>query len=341
MLVHLLGLPVVALGLLGGLSPPEDPLSLKVDVAAGIDPRAADLFFQQVPQAARWVFLDPRSRAWGARLAPVDDVLRSQLDLPRDQGLVITEIDPNGPLGDSPLRDNDILLTLDGKPVDSVDDFDRIARSADDRPLKAKVLRKGDETTIELTIKGRRGREAAVSEHWIGVSVSPADEILREQLDLPEGQGLVVTEVVPDSPAAKAGLKKNDILLTFDGKPLGDIKALVDQVQAADGKSVSLKVLRGGKSLTLDIKPERRPAHRFGRGAPEDEVERLRGLFARPGVVVPRLDQPIVRSIRPIPDRLDQRLDEIDRRLKDLTKTVDELRQAIKGGSRPEGGEKR
>ena len=49
--------------------------------------------------------------------------------------------------------------------------------------------------------------------HWIGMLGGPATPELRAQLDIPEGQGLLVRQVVPDSPAAKAGLQDFDILL--------------------------------------------------------------------------------------------------------------------------------
>src|SRR5512146_1880559 len=58
------------------------------------------------------------------------------------------------------------------------------------------------------------------SEYWIGVECYPASETLRSQLDLPEGQGIVVEQVLPESPGAKAGVKRHDILLTAGDKPL-------------------------------------------------------------------------------------------------------------------------
>src|SRR5262249_46785080 len=54
----------------------------------------------------------------------------------------------------------------------------------------------------------------------LGVRVDPASDELAEQLDLPKGHGLVVREVVPESAAAKAGIKPHDILLELNGKPV-------------------------------------------------------------------------------------------------------------------------
>ena len=52
----------------------------------------------------------------------------------------------------------------------------------------------------------------------LGVAVAPVGEALAEQLDLPAGRGVVVTNVVPGSTAEKAGVRKNDVILTFSGQ---------------------------------------------------------------------------------------------------------------------------
>jgi len=87
----------------------------------------------------------------------------------------------------------------------------------------------------------------------LGAHVEKPDATLVEQLDLPKGQGLVVGQVKPDSPAAKAGLKPHDILLEINGKPVPDnvaelAKALTDI--KADQK-VDAVVLRKGKKETI------------------------------------------------------------------------------------------
>ena len=87
----------------------------------------------------------------------------------------------------------------------------------------------------------------------LGVTVSQPSEALVDQLDLPKGQGLVINQVMPDTPAAKAGLKTNDILLELNGKAVPSNQVdFVRQVQEikADAK-VDLVVLRKGKKETI------------------------------------------------------------------------------------------
>src|SRR5205823_1995088 len=66
--------------------------------------------------------------------------------------------------------------------------------------------------------------------YWIGLLAGaiPADHPLRAHLDLPEHQGLLVANVMPDSPAAKAGLKQHDILLKANNNDLHEMKDLID-----------------------------------------------------------------------------------------------------------------
>jgi membrane-associated protease RseP (regulator of RpoE activity) len=104
----------------------------------------------------------------------------------------------------------------------------------------------------------------------LGVTVAPPSEALVDQLDLPKNQGLVISQVVPDTPAAKAGLKANDIILELNGKPVasnqGEFVRAVQEIKA-DAK-VEVVVLRKGKKETIkDLTlPEEKQPRGFGFG---------------------------------------------------------------------------
>jgi hypothetical protein len=104
----------------------------------------------------------------------------------------------------------------------------------------------------------------ATPKFWIGLYFGeiPADNPLRAQLDIPGNEGLLVAEVIPKSPAAKAGMKQHDILLKGNGKDLSSKRDLVDLVTAEGPKKgqITLDVLRHGKHETVNLKPEDRPA---------------------------------------------------------------------------------
>jgi len=83
---------------------------------------------------------------------------------------------------------------------------------------------------------------------WIGIAMEPVSETLRAQLSLGKGEGIVVNHVAPESPAAKAGLAQNDILLRFDDQILvegSQLRKLIAMKKAGD--SVKLVFLRKGE----------------------------------------------------------------------------------------------
>jgi len=104
----------------------------------------------------------------------------------------------------------------------------------------------------------------------LGVRVEKPSETLVEQLDLPKDQCLVIQKVVPDTPAAKAGLKDHDILGEVAGKPVPSDPAglvkMLDEIKA--NEKFDAVVLRKGKKETLkdmtlpEAKAAKKPAAR-------------------------------------------------------------------------------
>ena len=103
-----------------------------------------------------------------------------------------------------------------------------------------------------------------MSEFYLGLECFPTDAAMRAQLNISDFQGLIVEQVVPDMPAAKAGIKHFDVLLTANDKQLADIYELMAAVDAAKGNEVALKLLRGGKEQTITVKPSKRPGQEEG-----------------------------------------------------------------------------
>src|SRR2546425_5176406 len=91
------------------------------------------------------------------------------------------------------------------------------------------------------------------SNNRLGAALEEPSSVLVEQLDLPKGQGIVLNQVKPESTAAKAGLKTNDILLELAGKPVPN--KLPDFVKSLNaiktGEEVDAVVLRRGKKESV------------------------------------------------------------------------------------------
>lgn len=102
----------------------------------------------------------------------------------------------------------------------------------------------------------RFNQPKSVDGFGIGAVYRPVHEAMRSQLDLGD-RGLLVLSVTQNSPAAKAGVEKHDILIFADDKTLQDKKNLEEVVKLAgeEKQSFSLGLIRKGKELTMDIAP--------------------------------------------------------------------------------------
>lgn len=90
---------------------------------------------------------------------------------------------------------------------------------------------------------------------FIGVLTSSVSPELRAQFDLPEGFGLQVVEVMPDTPAKTAGLKEHDILLQFDDQKLVNMEQLQTLVRSKKKDDVvNFTIISGGKQSQVPIK---------------------------------------------------------------------------------------
>src|SRR5262249_48883620 len=89
---------------------------------------------------------------------------------------------------------------------------------------------------------------------YLGVLISPVPEVLYDQLpDLPRGLGVVVTHARPDSPAARAGLRRHDILLEYDNQKVRDCEHFARLIQAdKPERKVRLTLMRSGRTTTAE-----------------------------------------------------------------------------------------
>jgi hypothetical protein len=161
------------------------------------------------------------------------------------------------------------------------------------------------------------------SQYWLGVMAVPVDAVLKSHLHLTGG--LVVQNVVPDSPAHKAGVRENDILLTFGGQPVTSVAELSERVTAAKDQATKLTLLREGKEQTVEVKPAKHPAQAMFRTVPLNELDSARKwleklqrgemddlparmFMFRPGIVLPDNVPDHVKQLFPGPGGHHRRL---------------------------------
>src|SRR5207248_8916532 len=101
----------------------------------------------------------------------------------------------------------------------------------------------------------RERHEKKVPVTFLGVETSDVPRVVSEQLGLPKGFGLVVDYVVPDGPAAAAGIQQNDILKMFNDQILMEPDQLAKLVRSyPDGTNVTLTVLRKNAEQKITVK---------------------------------------------------------------------------------------
>src|SRR5881628_2655440 len=130
----------------------------------------------------------------------------------------------------------------------------------------------------ELLAKGK------VTRGWLGVSIQQLTPELARSFGAKDSKGVLINEVVPDSPAAKAGLKPGDILLEFDGRPMegpGDLQRAVGFFSPEHVAKV--KVWRDQSEKILEIKVGQAPQERQVQPQrPGGRARSMLGLEVRP-----------------------------------------------------------
>ena len=118
---------------------------------------------------------------------------------------------------------------------------------------------------------------------WIGVTIQELTPELSQKFGLKKSKGALVSDVAKDSPAARAGIIRGDILLDFNGKEVKDVSSLRNMVaQSNTGSEVSMKIFRSGREYTVKVIIAEMPRE-FAEVVPsqitkDSEAEALTGL---------------------------------------------------------------
>lgn len=93
-----------------------------------------------------------------------------------------------------------------------------------------------------------------VTRGWLGVGIQNLTPELAEYYGLKETKGVLVVKVYPDDPAAKAGIRENDIIVAVGDKPVEDSRELSRLVAALPvGEKVKVRLIRDGKTKTVQV----------------------------------------------------------------------------------------
>ena len=107
---------------------------------------------------------------------------------------------------------------------------------------------------------------------WLGVHVQNVTEEIATSLGLADAKGALVAKVSPGSPAAAAGIQPSDVIVSFNGEPIENMRSLPRAVAAtAIGKSVSVELVRKGETKSYSVTIGRLPEDEDDANAATDE----------------------------------------------------------------------
>jgi serine protease Do len=118
----------------------------------------------------------------------------------------------------------------------------------------------------------------SVNRGWLGVKIQNIDEDTAASLGLTESKGALVTEVTTPGPAAEAGLKNGDAILSVNGSAVADSRDLARQIAGfSPSAKVDVRILRGQKEQTIAVKlgkfPSGKELAKVESGKPDDPVQ--------------------------------------------------------------------
>jgi serine protease Do len=295
----------------------------------------------------------PGSDAWlGIYTQTVDDDLKEAFDLDRDYGVIIKMVVPDSPADEAGLRQSDIILRFDGRKLaDSDELIEYVSQQKPGDEVTIDIVRKGQEKSITVALGSRDDDRKAeryilkdqlpglnhydksfhmykssLSDSYIGVTLEDLNPQLGEYFGVEEGKGALITEIMEDSPAGKAGLKAGDVIVEVDGREVEELSDVRDAVRGKEeGEEISLRVLRNRDRMEFSFEVGKSPDDFFWYGTVPDIDEdffafpRMKGLFRG------TFDEDL-------PDAVEMKewMKELEEEMKELREELRELHEKLK-----------
>lgn len=180
-----------------------------------------------------------------------------------DHGVVVSQVKSGGPASTAGIKPEDVLLSIDGKPVKDGDDL--VARVAD-TPVGTEITitvdREGKQMDFPVTIEDRaelwkddprfsfyreqqEAKPGESAEARFGIYVRNLSAREREELDMPDDRGILVTRIESGSFAEDIGLRESDVITSINRRPVASIDDLKSiQATLSSGDAVAFRVMR-------------------------------------------------------------------------------------------------
>jgi serine protease Do len=197
----------------------------------------------------------------------VTDEIAESLGLDEAAGALIADVTEDSPAAKAQIKPGDVIVTFNGRQVGEMRHLPRMVADTEiGREVAVEVWRKGKIKKLSVTLgeldeaeqvaaldkggdKGSGGKDSGQAEA-LGMTLSRITPALRKRFDLSEeSEGVIVTEIDGDSPAAEKGIRPGDIIVEVgqeEVKTPGEVAEKVKAVANNDRKSVLLLLQRSG-----------------------------------------------------------------------------------------------
>ena len=169
-------------------------------------------------------------------------------------GILIKKVTKESPAEKAGLLAKDLLLEIDGDKVYTIDQLTKMLSYFEPEQKIKITFKRGEKTdTCNLILEERKVPEIP-KRTYMGVFLKDLNDKVKQKLKLKEDHGIMISEVVEDSPADKAGLKGKDILLKFAKEKIYTTKQLVKMLKNfKPDDEVALEIVRGKKNKKLKM----------------------------------------------------------------------------------------
>lgn len=198
----------------------------------------------------------------GVLIQKVTPEIADSLGLDKAQGALVANVSKDGPADKAGVKVGDVIVEFDGKEVKDSGDLPIIvARTAVDKKVRMKVVREKKEVVLAVAVGELKDEEVVASapeKGELGLTVQRLTPQMAESLGLEKSEGVVVSAVEPGSAADEAGIRRGDVLMEIDRRPIRNLDEYRKTIAAIKkGRGVLFLVRRGDSTLFLALKPQR------------------------------------------------------------------------------------